>query len=105
MGQTPLIIANKGSSTVKRLQQRFDNDTQEHVIWFDYRIRARDAQSPKPDPNVLEQKQAQRMKHLIELAARMNENAAQKPSSQSGLPAALDGVQRLMPSLRVLGFD
>lgn len=32
-------LPNKASSRVKKLQQGFDNRTQEHVIWIEYRVR------------------------------------------------------------------
>jgi hypothetical protein len=33
-------LPNKVSSKIKKLQQGFDNRTQEHVIWFEYRFEA-----------------------------------------------------------------
>mgnify|MGYP001626444721 CR=1 FL=1 len=32
-------LPNKAASRVKKLQQGFDNRTQEHVIWIEYRVR------------------------------------------------------------------
>lgn len=31
---------NRQSSNVKKVWQAFDNKTQEHVVWFEYRVRA-----------------------------------------------------------------
>jgi hypothetical protein len=53
-------LPNKISSKVKKLQQGFDNRTQEHVIWFEYRIKVRNAIPPRPDPNVFEEERIKR---------------------------------------------
>lgn len=47
-------FANKITSKVKKLDQGFDNRTQEHVIWLEYRIKVRTASPPKPDPRIFE---------------------------------------------------
>lgn len=47
-------FANKITSKVKKLDQGFDNRTQEHVIWLEYRIKVRNVAPPKPDPRVFE---------------------------------------------------
>jgi hypothetical protein len=72
---------NMASSTLKKLEQGYDNDTEEHVIRLEYRIKIGDALPPKCASRMLEQKQAQRIKQLTELAARMNDNTAREPSS------------------------
>jgi hypothetical protein len=72
---------NMASSTLKKLEQGYDNETEEHVIRLEYRIKIGDALPPKRASRMLEQKQAQRIKHLTELAARMNGSAAREPSS------------------------
>jgi hypothetical protein len=72
---------NMASSTLKKLEQGYDNETEEHVIRLEYRIKIGDALPSKRASRVLEQKQAQRIKHLTELAARINGNAAREPSN------------------------
>jgi hypothetical protein len=72
---------NMASSTLKKLEQGYDNETEEHVIRLEYRIKIGDALPPKRASRMLEQKQAQRIQHLTELAARMNDNVAREPSS------------------------
>ena len=72
---------NMASSTLKKLEQGYDNETEEHVIRLEYRIKIGNALPPKRASRMLEQKQAQRIQHLTELAARMNGNAAREPSS------------------------
>lgn len=34
-----LGFPNRRTSTVKKLKQTYDNDTNEHVIWLEYRVR------------------------------------------------------------------
>ena len=72
---------NMASSTLKKLEQGYDNETEEHVIRLEYRIKIGDALPPKRASRMLEDKRAQRIKHLTELAVRMNDNAAREPSS------------------------
>lgn len=36
-------LSNKAASKVKKLRQGFDNKTQEHVIWLEYRVRVNGA--------------------------------------------------------------
>ena len=43
-------LPNRAASKVKKLQQGFDNRTQEHVIWIEYRVRVNNAQPQTPDP-------------------------------------------------------
>ena len=43
-------LPNKVSSNVKVMQQGFDNRTQQHVVWLEYRCRARNVAVPKPNP-------------------------------------------------------
>jgi DNA transposition AAA+ family ATPase len=69
------------SSTLKKLEQGYDNETEEHVIRLEYRMKIGDALPSKRASRMFEQKQAQRIKHLTELAARMNKNVAHEPSS------------------------
>lgn len=36
-----LGFPNTTASKVKRLHQAFDNETQEHVVWLEYRVKAK----------------------------------------------------------------
>ena len=51
--------SNKASSKVKKLWQGYDNQTNEHVIWLEYRVRVRNNQptqsDTKADPKLLGQ--------------------------------------------------
>lgn len=47
---TTIGLPNKVASKVKKLKQGFDNKTQEHVIWLEYRVRVSNDATPKPDP-------------------------------------------------------
>jgi hypothetical protein len=69
---------NMASSTLKKLEQGYDNETEEHVIRLEYRIKIGDALPPKQASRMLENKQATRIADLTELAARMNDNAARQ---------------------------
>ena len=51
---TTFGLANTISSKVNKLAQSFDNDTQEHVIWFEYRIKVRNAWPPKPECSLVD---------------------------------------------------
>jgi hypothetical protein len=66
---------NMASSTLKKLEQGYDNETEEHVIRLEYRIKIGDALPPKRASRMLENKRAMRIAYLTELAARMNQNA------------------------------
>jgi hypothetical protein len=72
---------NMASSTLKKLEQGYDNETEEHVIRLEYRIKIGDALPSKPNSRVLEGKRTRRIAYLTDLAARMNKNAAREPSS------------------------
>ncbi len=43
-------FTNRTRSTVKVMQQGFDNKTQEHVIWIEYRAQVKPGITPKPQP-------------------------------------------------------
>lgn len=51
--------SNKASSKVKKLWQGYDNQTNENVIWLEYRVRVRNDKSTqsdtKADPKLLGQ--------------------------------------------------
>jgi hypothetical protein len=69
--------SNKVSSKVKKLWQGYDNQTNEHVIWLEYRVRVRNNQpsqsDTKPDPNVLGQAAVQKQRSVMnDLIARSN---------------------------------
>lgn len=57
------------SSTVKKLQQAFDNKTQEHVIYIEYRVKVNAGSAEKkPMPRAVRMKNAaQQMPFLREL--------------------------------------
>jgi hypothetical protein len=69
---------NMASSTLKKLEQGYDNETEEHVIRLEYRIKIGDALPPKPNSRMFEDKRTRRIAYLTELAARMNKNAARQ---------------------------
>jgi len=60
---------NKAASKVKKVQQAFDNRTQEHVIWLEYRVRVNNAQAPSPDPKLLRASADRKMALMRELLA------------------------------------
>lgn len=63
---------NKEGSKVKKVQQAFDNRTQEHVIWIEYRVRVNNAQPPKPDATLVKVTSDRTMALMRELLARAN---------------------------------
>ncbi len=58
---------NKVSSSLKQTQQGFDNQTQEHVYWFEYRVRLRNKPSPRPDPRLIKAAKERKMALLRDL--------------------------------------
>ena len=60
---------NKAASKIKKVQQAFDNRTQEHVIWIEYRVRVNNAQAPSPDPKQLRASADRKMALMRELMA------------------------------------
>jgi hypothetical protein len=60
---------NKAASKVKKVQQAFDNRTQEHVIWIEYRVRVNNAQPPTPDPKLVRASADRKMALMRELLA------------------------------------
>ncbi|MBM5810979.1 MAG: hypothetical protein FJ191_03280 [Gammaproteobacteria bacterium] len=47
-----LEFANRKSSTVKKIKQGYDDQTNEHVIWLEYRVRLEnDLPVKPPQPN------------------------------------------------------
>jgi hypothetical protein len=63
---------NKVTSKVKVIEQGFDNQTQEHVVWLEYRIRVRNPTVPKPNPQLVK---AARERELSLLKALLALNA------------------------------
>lgn len=61
---------NKVSSTVKQTQQGFDSATQEHVFWFEYRVRLRNDRPPRPDHRLVKASQDRKMSLLKDLLSR-----------------------------------
>jgi hypothetical protein len=69
--------SNKVSSNVKKLWQGYDNQTNEHVIWLEYRVRVRNNQpsqsDSRTDPKVLGQAAVQKQRSIMnQLIARSN---------------------------------
>ena len=60
---------NKVSSSLKQTQQGFDNQTQEHVHWFEYRVRLRNDPPPRPDPRLVKAAKERKMALLRDLLA------------------------------------
>ena len=58
---------NKVSSSLKQTQQGFDNHTQEHVHWFEYRVRLRNDPPPRPDPRLVKAAKERKMALLRDL--------------------------------------
>jgi hypothetical protein len=69
--------STKTSSKVKKLWQGYDNQTNEHVIWLEYRVRVRNNQpsqsDTKTDPKVLRQATVAKERSVMnDLIARSN---------------------------------
>lgn len=60
---------NRVSSSLKQVQQGFDNQTQEHVYWFEYRVRLRNDPPPCPDPRLVKAAKERKMALLRDLLA------------------------------------
>lgn len=60
---------NKVSSSLKQTQQGFDDQTQEHVYWFEYRVRLRNDPPPRPDPRLVKAAKERKMALLRDLLA------------------------------------
>ena len=60
---------NKVSSKVKQMQQGFDTNTQEHVFWFEYRVRLRNTPLPRPSPQLVKAAKEKKMALLRDLLA------------------------------------
>jgi len=60
-------LPNKVSSTVKVVEEGFDNRTQEHVVWLEYRCRVRNVAQPKPDARLVKAYKDRRMSLLKDL--------------------------------------
>jgi hypothetical protein len=69
---------NKAASKVKKLQQGFDNRTQEHVIWIEYRVRVNNAAPAKLDPSLVKASKDRTMALMRELMAQ-----AERPGSSA----------------------
>ncbi len=63
-------LPNKVTSNVKVIEQGFDNRTQEHVVWLEYRERVRNAVEPKPNPQLVK---AYKDKQMAMLKALLNQ--------------------------------
>lgn len=69
--------SNKASSKVKKLWQGYDNQTNENVIWLEYRVRVRNNQPSQSDtridPTVLRQAAIEKERSVMnDLIARSN---------------------------------
>lgn len=65
-------LPNKVSSNVKVVEQGFDNRTQEHVVWLEYRCRVRNVPVPKPNPQLVKAYNDKQMSLLKALLADRN---------------------------------
>ena len=63
-----LGFPNRQSSKVMKRGQGFDNKTQEHVIWLEYRVRVADDALP-PIPDEQKAREARNMAYLKRVAA------------------------------------
>lgn len=52
---------NKVSSKVKKLQQGFDNRTQEHVVWIEYRVQVNNVQPPTRETRLFKESSGRTM--------------------------------------------
>ena len=59
-----LEFANRKSSTVKKIKQGYDAQTNEHVIWLEYRVRVANDLPVKPS-----QPQQREMAYLRQVAS------------------------------------
>ena len=78
--------ANKASSKVKKLWQGYDNQTNENVIWLEYRVRVRNNQPSQSDtridPTVLRQAAIEKERTVMnDLIARSNRLTSCNPKS------------------------
>jgi hypothetical protein len=69
--------SNKVSSKVKKMRQGYDNQTNELVIWLEYRVRVKTNQpsqsDTKTDPKVLRQAAVKKQRSVMnDLIARSN---------------------------------
>ena len=69
--------SNKVSSNVKKLWQGYDNQTNENVIWLEYRVRVKSDKSTqsdsRTDPKVLRQAAVEKKRSVMnDLIARSN---------------------------------
>jgi hypothetical protein len=69
--------STKDSSKVKKLWQGYDNQTNENVIWLEYRVRVKSDKSTqseaKADPKVLRQAAVEKQRSVMnDLIARSN---------------------------------
>ena len=62
-----LGFPNRQSSKVMKRTQGFDNKTQEHVIWLEYRVRV-DNDAPPPIPDEQKAREARNMAYLRQVA-------------------------------------
>lgn len=63
------VGSNRVSSSLKQTQQGFDNQTHEHVYWFEYRVRLRNDPPPRPDPRLVKAAKERKMALLRDLLA------------------------------------
>lgn len=60
-------LPNKVSSSVKQVQQGFDNQTHEHVYWFEYRVRLRNEPPLRPNPRLVKAAKDRKLSLLRDL--------------------------------------
>ena len=57
-------FSNKVSSKVKKLKQAYDNRTNEHVVWLEYRIRVDINQSPIKQQRTMAERKMEFLKRV-----------------------------------------
>ena len=76
-----LGFGRKQNSTVKKRWQAYDNKTNEHVVWLEYRVRvATDnakAPLPAPAPSVRDSKERQKLAFIRQLYAQVKQLEAE----------------------------
>jgi hypothetical protein len=64
-----LGFTHRDSSKLMKRRQAFDNKTQEHVVWLEYRARTKYTEPPTPTPQEIEADKKRRMVFLQQLLA------------------------------------
>jgi hypothetical protein len=75
-----LGFTHRQSSKVTKRGQAFDNKTQEHVVWLEYRARTKYTEPPTPTPEEIEANKIRRLTLLQQLLADIAEQNANRGS-------------------------